>query len=51
MVLLLCVSFATVVYSQNPVESDDVIRTDSDLTNLLLTATDKQRRFITSRAR
>jgi VWFA-related protein len=47
-VLLLCVSFAPVVYSQTPVESDDVIRTDSDLTNLLLTATDKQRRFITT---
>ena len=25
MVLLLCVSFATVVYSQNPVESDDAL--------------------------
>jgi VWFA-related protein len=46
--LLLCVSFASVTYSQTPVESDDVIRVESDLTNLLLTATDKQRRFITT---
>lgn len=46
--LLFCVSYASVAYSQTPVDPDDVIRTDTDLTNLLLTATDKQRRFITS---
>lgn len=46
--LLFCVSFASVAYSQTPVDQDDVIRTDTDLTNLLLTATDKQRRFITT---
>ena len=46
--LLLCVCYASVAYAQTPVESDDVIRVESDLTNLLLTATDKQRRFITS---
>ena len=45
--LLLCVSFASVAYSQTPVDPDDVIRTDTDVTSLLLTATDKQRRFIT----
>ena len=48
LVLLLSVSFASVAYSQTPVDSDDVIRTDSDVTSLLLTATDKQRRFITT---
>src|SRR5262245_43464004 len=46
--LLLFISFASVAYSQTPVDSDDVIRVESDLTSLLLTATDKQRRFITS---
>jgi VWFA-related protein len=48
LVLLVCVSFASVAYSQTPVDQDDVIRTDSDLTSLLLTATNKQRRFITT---
>ncbi|HSE30927.1 MAG TPA: VWA domain-containing protein [Pyrinomonadaceae bacterium] len=48
LVLLLSVSFASVAYSQTPVDPDDVIRTDSDVTSLLLTATDKQRRFITT---
>jgi Ca-activated chloride channel homolog len=46
--LLLCLLAASVVWSQTPVDSEDVIRVDSDLTNLLLTATDKQRRFITT---
>jgi len=47
-VFLLCLCYATVAYGQTPVDSDDVIRVESDLTNLLLTATDKQRRFITT---
>lgn len=46
--LLLCFLAASVAWSQTPVDADDVIRVDSDLTNLLLTATDKQRRFITT---
>jgi len=33
---------------QRPVDPDDVIRVDTDVTNLLFTATDKQRRFITT---
>ena len=43
-VLLLCVSWAR---SQN-VEQDDVIRVESELTNLPFTVTDKGRRFITT---
>lgn len=31
-----------------PAQDDDVVRTETDLTNLLFTATDKQRRFITT---
>ena len=34
--------------AQNPVDSDDVIRVDTDVTNLPFTATDKQHRFITT---
>ena len=44
--LFLCVVLPT--HGQTPVESDDVIRVDTDVTNLLFTATDKQRRFITT---
>jgi Ca-activated chloride channel homolog len=43
-----CFLFAVASPAQTPADSDDVIRVDSDLTNLLLTATDKQRRFITT---
>jgi VWFA-related protein len=46
LLLLLCVWSS--VSGQTPVESDDVIRVDADVTNLLFTATDKQRRFITT---
>jgi VWFA-related protein len=46
--LLLCFLVSSVVRSQTPVDSDDVVRVDADLTNLLLTATDRQRRFITT---
>jgi VWFA-related protein len=46
LLLLLCPG--SLVSGQTPVESDDVIRVDTDVTNLLFTATDKQRRFITT---
>ena len=42
--LLICVPFA---FAQEPQDQDDVVRVETDLTNLLFTATDKQRRFIT----
>jgi Ca-activated chloride channel homolog len=44
-VLLVC---APVLYSQTAEKDDDVIRTETDVTNLPFTATDKQRRFITT---
>ncbi|HEV8167847.1 MAG TPA: hypothetical protein VGP59_00840, partial [Pyrinomonadaceae bacterium] len=42
--LLFC---ARVSFSQN-VDQDDVIRTETDVTNLPFTAMDKQRRFMTT---
>jgi len=44
LVLFCC---TTVLYSQN-VDQDDVIRVETDVTNLPFTATDKERRFITT---
>ena len=44
---LYCSSTSKVV-SQTPADQDDVIRVDTDLTNLLFTAADKQNRFITT---
>ncbi len=44
-VFLLC---ATPLLGQTTVDQDDVIRVDTDVTNLPFTATDKQRRFITT---
>jgi Ca-activated chloride channel family protein len=41
-------SHAAYVMSQTPVAQDDVIIVDTDLTNLLVTAADKQNRFITT---
>ena len=38
----------TAVRAQTPVDQDDVIRTETDVTNLPFTATDQQRRFITT---
>jgi VWFA-related protein len=35
-------------FAQTPADQDDVIRVETDLTNLLFTATDKQSRFITT---
>lgn len=46
--LSLCCSYTSDVISQTPSEQDDVIRVDTDLTNLLFTAVDKQNRFITT---
>src|SRR6266850_1461314 len=37
-----------IVHAQTPADQDDVIRVETDVTNLLLTATDKQHRFITT---
>src|SRR5258705_13857087 len=34
--------------AQTPQDPDDVIRTESDITNVLLTATDKQNRLLTT---
>ncbi len=45
---LLIVCLLSNAISQTPVDQDDVIRVDTDLTNLLFIATDKQNRFITS---
>jgi len=44
--LILLTAFA--VNGQTPVDSDDVIRTETDVTNLPFTVTDQQRRFITT---
>ena len=45
----LCCCLATAVCAQDPVEQDpDIIRVDTDLTNLLFTASDKNNRFITT---
>src|SRR5215471_18303346 len=49
-IFLLCLSLSLGIpgKAQTPVQDDDVVRTETDLTNLLFTATDKQRRFITT---
>ena len=44
LILVLCVP----VLCQDPVDQDDVVRVETDVTNLPFTATDKQRRFITT---
>src|SRR2546425_1519611 len=46
--LSLCGSYTSDVACQTPADQDDVIRVDTDLTNLLFTAADKQNRFITT---
>ena len=43
LILVLCIP----VLCQQPVDQDDVVRVDTDVTNLPFTAMDKQRRFIT----
>lgn len=46
--LALCLLFGeSAVLAQTPADPEDVIRVETDVTNLLFTATDKQRRFIT----
>lgn len=45
LLVLLC---ASVPYSQTAAQDDDVVRVETDVTNLPFTATDKQRRFITT---
>ncbi len=45
---LLCGSLARVVPSQTPTDQDDVIRIETDLTNLFFTATNKQNLYITT---
>ena len=45
----LCCCLTIAVCAQDPVEQDpDIIRVDTDLTNLLFTASDKNNRFITT---
>ncbi|HEV8369592.1 MAG TPA: VWA domain-containing protein [Pyrinomonadaceae bacterium] len=44
----LCLSFPALVSAQTPTDEDDVIRVNTDVTNLPFTAVDQQRRFITS---
>ena len=46
-VILLMLCWAPVLRSQT-VDQDDVVRVDTDVTNLPFTAMDKQRRFITT---
>src|SRR6185369_16672778 len=45
--VLLLVLCAPVLFAQTT-DQDDVIRTETDVTNLPFTATDKQRRFVTT---
>jgi VWFA-related protein len=47
-IFLCCLLLAATAPAQTPVDQDDVVRVNTDITNLLLTATDKQRRFMTS---
>jgi VWFA-related protein len=47
--VLMCGSLAPVVRAQNPADQDDeVIRVETDLTNLFFTATNKQKAFVTT---
>jgi VWFA-related protein len=48
LILSLCCSYTSNAISQTPVDQDDVIRVDTDLTNLLFIAGDKKNRFITT---
>ncbi len=47
-ILILILVFCIPVLCQDPVNQDDVVRVETDVTNLPFTATDKQRRFITT---
>jgi VWFA-related protein len=46
--LLILFVLAGQVFAQTPVDQDDVIRTETDVTNLPFTVIDQQRRFITT---
>ena len=46
--LILCLLFWSTVLRSQTVEQDDVVRVETDVTNLPFTAMDKQRRFITT---
>jgi Ca-activated chloride channel homolog len=46
--LVICLLCVTFISAQTPLDRDDVIRVDTDLTNLPFTAADKQKRFITT---
>src|SRR4030095_16313339 len=46
--LILCLLFWSTVLRSKPGEQDDVVRVETDVTNLPFTAMDKQRRFITT---
>ena len=48
MLIVLVLLSASASYSQTANQDDDVIRTETDVTNLPFTAIDKQRRFITT---
>jgi VWFA-related protein len=48
LVLAISLSATFSVVGQTPAADDDVIRVETDVTNLSVTATDKQRRFITT---
>lgn len=48
LILLLLCTAGSNVPAQTPTDQDDVIRVETDLTNLFFTATDKQQRFITT---
>ncbi len=47
-ILILILVFCLPVLCQEPVDQDDVVRVETDVTNLPFTVTDKQRRFITT---
>ncbi len=48
LIVLCCLALGAAVPAQKPADQDEVIRTDTDLTNLLFNATDKNNRFITT---
>lgn len=48
LLLSMLLSLAVSVCAQTPVDQEDVIRTETDVTNLPFTVTDAQRRFITT---
>ena len=47
LVFTVVLNFPPFVFAQNPNQDDDVLRIESDLTNLVFTATDKNNRYVT----